>query len=163
MQSSAEQAHVQGTAPTAGHGARDFHVLITTQGGIEGYKLRCAEAIDAAMDGADRLAGRAGKVEVRPDIERTFLEGKARYPEQLHAQAHVEALRGWLAAEELSRLRALMPRHQVTRERTGEGLDASSTPVCSCGWRGHTVDESDDFASSNLRTQEQQHVQGAVL
>lgn len=53
--------------------------------------------------------------------------------------------------------------HQITKERTGFGLDGSTTPRCSCGWSGFPVYETDGAKSSRLNAQEQQHLRGGAL
>lgn len=76
-----------------------FHVAIAyADGAMEGYSGRFVDSFEAACDAQDRMSGRCGKVTVRPSIERTYLEGRARYPHQLHKDAFAEAWRGWTEA-----------------------------------------------------------------
>lgn len=53
------------------------------------------------------------------------------------------------------------PAHVLKRESTGGGISDSTTPTCSCGWRGKPAYQSDDFMSSHLAVQERAHINGS--
>lgn len=76
-----------------------FHITVDTEGSKIGYSARFANSIDAAVDGHAQLQGRAGVVRVRPDVEQSFLDGKARWPDELHPAASDEARHGWCSRE----------------------------------------------------------------
>lgn len=81
--------------------SRAFRITITPRaGGIQGYSGTFDSSIAAATDALDRAGTPDCKVTVRPEQERTYMEGRARWPEQLHPQAFMEAYRGWLDAEQ---------------------------------------------------------------
>lgn len=102
-------------AVAANDPGREFIVSIElATGGIEGYPIRCVDSIEALCDADDRLAGREGKIVVRPAIEASFLEGKARYPEALHVDATPEAWIGWTAAHSAARAKYAKPLTVVT-------------------------------------------------
>ena len=82
----------------ANDAGRDFHVLITWAGGAHGFTDKFEHACDAAVRGREYLGERCGKVEVRPAIESSFLEGRARFPEALHPEATDAARDGWVSA-----------------------------------------------------------------
>lgn len=84
----------------ANDSGRDFHVLVTpviSDGAtvVYGYTQRYVDSIEAACHGRELLGDRCGKVVVRPAVERTYLEGRARWPEPLHEKAFMDAWRGW--------------------------------------------------------------------
>ena len=52
----------------------------------------------AAMEHGLVLGGLGSRITVRPDVETTFLHGRARFPHSLHPMATLEALDGWVTA-----------------------------------------------------------------
>ena len=87
----------------------------------------------AARDFGEDLGGLGSRVTVRPDIETSYLHGRARYPNPLHKLASLEATEGWAAAAAIAYARdkltandrrALMldqQRADVDRWISGEG------------------------------------------
>lgn len=47
--------------------------------------------------------------------------------------------------------------HHFKRESTGCGLEDTTTPTCSCGWKGRPVEGWRDSQSTELAAQEYQH------
>lgn len=47
--------------------------------------------------------------------------------------------------------------HVTSYLTKGEGMDKQITPICSCGWKGHTEEASNDYMWSNLREQISEH------
>lgn len=48
--------------------------------------------------------------------------------------------------------------HNLKRESTGNGMGDSTTPTCTCGWRGVPVGESNDWMMHELAEQERKHL-----
>lgn len=92
-------AAAHGTVPANDVG-REFHVAITySNGDLSGYRGRFVDSVDACLDAQEQMAGRTGKVQIRPDVENSFLEGRARFPAPLHPKASAAALDGWHKAQ----------------------------------------------------------------
>ena len=75
-----------------------FHVTIRQYDGtLIGESHRCVDSIAAQQWGEER-GGLGSRVTVRPDVETSYLHGRARYPHALHKMASMEAVEGWAAA-----------------------------------------------------------------
>jgi len=76
--------------------SRVFNVTVHPAGGaLVGITQAFADSIAAVIAGIDLLGAREGAVKVRPQIERTYMEGYSRWPDQLHDSAFMDAWRGW--------------------------------------------------------------------
>jgi hypothetical protein len=118
------QAHPMEPANDRG---RLFHVLITFPGGVHGFQHRAVDSTEAAIAANEWLGARGleGKVEVRPDVQTSYMHGRLRYPEQLHAEANEEAWRGWSDAHDAALLEADRINHlrKVSGERERERIE----------------------------------------
>lgn len=84
---------------------REFSVTCKTADTLHGFVSRAAEAFDAWQEGVERFPT-AGRITVRPVIELTEGEGFARWPDDLHHLAAMEAMQGWLYAKVQAEARA---------------------------------------------------------
>lgn len=48
--------------------------------------------------------------------------------------------------------------HELRRESVGGGITESTTPTCSCGWRGRPEYAHNDHMYTNLKEQGQSHL-----
>lgn len=78
---------------------RHFCITIIKAGAESQYRKSFRSAIDALQDALTFANDPCAKIDIRPEIEFTFAEGKARWPQDLHATATMEAFKGWLTAQ----------------------------------------------------------------
>jgi hypothetical protein len=80
---------------------RAWRIEAEWPGGGFGYTLNFPTSSDAARWGMQRAKPYPGAVvKVRPQVEWTYEEGRARYPQDLHKDAFTDAARGWMDARE---------------------------------------------------------------
>lgn len=78
---------------------RDFHVAIDHHDGrAEAYTAAYVDRVDAALEAEKRIGPVGAKLRIRPEVEVTYMEGRARWPQSLHDCATPEARSGWETA-----------------------------------------------------------------
>lgn len=76
-----------------------FHItIVRPDDTAESYCGCFADATEAGKDGV-RRGGAGAAIKVRPEVETTYMHGKARYPDWLHQDATAEAWNGWVTAK----------------------------------------------------------------
>jgi len=48
--------------------------------------------------------------------------------------------------------------HELTRKHSGEGIQQTMTPTCSCGWVGRGYAAYNSYQFSNVSEQEEAHI-----
>lgn len=51
--------------------------------------------------------------------------------------------------------------HILKRISYGHGITSSIVPTCSCGWVGHSEYAHNDYQFTNLREQEEKHIENS--